>query len=96
MAHTALEPNGSILLLTVFCQGREKRSELDMSEPGVSTSDAAAAVGTIPAVTTLKLKAKHRVGEEDLLVIQFPQCATSTKDRVVTTDHHNHGFSPRQ
>lgn len=39
------------------------------SVPGVSTPDAAAAVGTIPAVTTLKLKAKCRVGEEDLLVL---------------------------
>lgn len=65
-----------------------------MSVPGVSTPNAAAAVGAIPAVTTFKPKAKYRVGEEGLPVIQFPQCATGTEDRVATADHHSHSFSP--
>lgn len=94
--HTALEPGGSTLLLTVFRWGRKKSREQDVFVPGVPTPDAAAAAGTLPAVTTLKLKAKYRVGEEDLPVLHFPQCATGTEDSVATTGHHNHGFSPQR
>lgn len=62
MAHTVLEPKGSILLLAAEEERKAEGWTCCATHrpfvPGVSTPDEAAAVGTIPAVTTLKLKAK--------------------------------------
>lgn len=74
MAHTVLESNGPILSLTVFRWGRKKSREPDMPCKGRRCQEfprqmLQLQVGTIPAVTTLKLKAKYRVWEEDLLVL---------------------------
>lgn len=72
------------------------------SMPGVSKPDSAAAVGSTPAVTTLKLKAKCRAGEEERPsssshhVLQAePTDRVATQCVPGTADHHNYGLPPQ-
>ena len=74
MAHTVLEPNGSILLLTAPLPPQGKKAEQRAGHVGARAfhTRCCSCGGAIPAVTTFKPKAKYRVGEEGLPVIQFP------------------------
>lgn len=97
MAHTVLEPNGSILLLTAphpHPGGRKQSREPDMLVPGLSTPDAAAVVGAIPAVTTFKSKASTEWGRK-VSPSSSSHSASGTEDRVAAADHHDHSFSPQ-